>query len=43
MVVKNGFVYDGESLDQILPKPTKQTYPWTQDAPDASLPGLKLN
>jgi hypothetical protein len=43
MVMKNGFVYDGESLDQILPRPIKQTYPWTQDAPDASLPGLKLN
>jgi hypothetical protein len=43
MVVKNGFLYDGDSLDQILPQPIKQTYPWTQEAPDASLPGLKLN
>lgn len=43
MVVKNGFVYDGDSLDQILPNPVKQTYPWTQDAPDTSLPGLKSN
>lgn len=43
MVVKNGFLYDGDSLDQILPQPIKQTYPWIQEAPDASLPGLKLN
>jgi Tol biopolymer transport system component/imidazolonepropionase-like amidohydrolase len=43
MVIKNGFVYDGDSLDQILPNPVKQTYPWTQDAPDTSLPGLKSN
>ena len=41
MVVKNGFVYDGESLDQLYPTFKKQEYPWTQKAPSADLPGLK--
>ena len=41
MVVKNGFVYDGESLDQLYPTFKKQEYPWTQTAPSAEMPGLK--
>lgn len=38
---KNGFVYDGESLDQLYPTFKKQEYPWTQKAPSVDLPGLK--
>ena len=41
MVIKNGFVYDGESLDQLYPTFKKQDYPWTQKAPTDDLPGLK--
>lgn len=41
LVIKNGFVYDGATLDQLLPTPKKQDYPWTQEAPNDELPGLK--
>lgn len=41
MVIKNGFVYDAETLDQLYPTYKKQEYPWTQKTPSADLPGLK--
>jgi len=41
MVVKIGFVYDRESLDQLYPTFKKQDYQWTQKAPTENLTGLK--
>lgn len=41
LVVKNGFVYDAESLDKVYPTKEKQDYPWTQASPDAELPGVQ--
>ena len=40
-VVKNGFIYDAETLNMIYPKEKKQKYPWTQEAPTLNLPGIK--
>lgn len=40
-VVKNGFVYEAETLDKIYPSKEKQDYPWTQAAPTDRLPGIK--
>ena len=40
-VVKNGFIYDAETLNVIYPKEKKQKYPWTQEAPSFDLPGIK--
>ena len=39
-VIKNGTVYEAESLDQVHPQKVTQDYPWTQSAPDQSLPGV---
>jgi Tol biopolymer transport system component len=41
LVVKNGFVYDAETLDKIYPIKEKQDYPWIQAAPSERLPGIK--
>ena len=41
LVVKNGFVYDAETLDKIYPTKEKQDYPWIQAAPSKQLPGIK--
>ena len=41
LVVKNGFVYEAETLDKIYPSKEKQDYPWTQAAPTDRLPGIK--
>ena len=41
LVVKNGFVYDAETLDKIYPTKEKQDYPWIQAAPSEQLPGIK--
>lgn len=41
LVVKNGFVYEAETLDKIYPSKEKQGYPWTQAAPTDRLPGIK--
>jgi hypothetical protein len=41
LVVKNGFVYDAETLDKIYPTKEKQDYPWIQAAPSERLPGIK--
>ena len=41
LVIKNGFVYEGESLNTIHPEEKVQEYPWTQAAPNASLPGVE--
>ena len=40
-VVKNGFIYDAETLNMIYPKEKKQKYPWTQESPSFDLPGIK--
>lgn len=41
LVVKNGFVYDAETLDKVHPTKEKQDYPWTQAAPTGQLPGIE--
>ena len=41
LVIKNGFIYEAETLDKIYPNKEKQAYPWTQAAPTDSLPGIK--
>ena len=40
LVVKNGFVYQGDSLNMVYPENKPQDYPWTQAAPTESLPGV---
>ena len=40
LVVKNGFVYEGESLNTVYPEEKKQDYPWTQASPSDALPGV---
>ena len=40
LVVKNGFVYEGDSLNTVYPEAKTQDYPWTQAAPSAELPGV---
>ena len=42
-VVKNGFVYDAETLNMIYPSEKKQKYPWTQQVPSLNLPGIGKN
>ena len=40
LVVKNGFVYEGETLNTVYPEVKKQDYPWTQASPSNALPGI---
>ena len=40
LVVKNGFVYEGETLNTVYPEAKKQDYPWTQASPSDALPGV---
>ena len=40
LVVKNGFVYEGDSLNIVYPEAKAQDYPWTQASPSAQLPGV---
>lgn len=40
-VVKNGFVYEGDTLNEVYPEERKQGYPWTQEAPTSNLPGVQ--
>jgi len=40
-VVKNGFVYDAETLNMVYPMEKEQTYPWTQKVPSSNLPGIQ--
>jgi len=40
LVVKNGFVYEGDSLNTVYPETKTQDYPWKQAAPSAELPGV---
>ena len=40
LVVKNGFVYEGESLNKVYPEEKTQDYPWTQASPSDTLPGV---
>ncbi len=41
LVVKNGFVYEAETLDKVYPTKEKQEYPWKQAAPSDELPGIE--
>ena len=41
LVVKNGFVYEGETLNTVYPEAKKQDYPWTQASPSNALPGVR--
>jgi hypothetical protein len=43
LVVKNGFVYEGDSLNMVYPAAKKQDYPWTQASPSDALPGVGKN
>ena len=40
-MIKNGFVYDAESLNMIYPFFKKQNYPWKENAPSEELPGIE--
>ena len=40
LVVKNGFIYEGETLNTVYPEAKKQDYPWTQASPSDALPGV---
>ena len=40
LVVKNGFVYEAETLDKLYPSKEKQDYPWKQAVPSDELPGI---
>lgn len=39
-VVKNGFVYEAETLNMVHPLEKQQSYPWKQKAPTSNLPGI---
>ncbi|WP_340075853.1 amidohydrolase family protein [Leptobacterium sp. I13] len=42
LVMKNGFIYEGDTLNEIYPSNKVQSYSeWTQDAPGNNLPGIK--
>ena len=42
IVIKNGRVYDGDSLDEIYPNKEKRSFnEWTQSSPNEHLPGIK--
>ena len=41
LVVKNGYVYEAETLDKLYPNKEKQDYPWKQAAPSDKLPGIE--
>jgi imidazolonepropionase-like amidohydrolase len=42
MVIKNGRVYDGNTLDEIFPnKKEQEFYEWSQSKPSKNLPGVK--
>jgi Tol biopolymer transport system component/imidazolonepropionase-like amidohydrolase len=40
-VMKNGRLYDGNSLDEVYPNPKKASFNWQQSAPTTSLPGIR--
>ena len=40
LVIKNGFVYDAETLNMIYPVMKKQDYPWKQKEPGKGIPGI---
>lgn len=42
MVIKNGRVHDGDTLDEIYPDKEKFSFDeWTQSSPNENLPGIK--
>ena len=42
IVIKNGRVYDGDTLDEIYPDKEKLSFDeWTQSSPNENLPGIK--
>jgi Tol biopolymer transport system component len=40
-VMKNGRLYDGNTLDEVYPVQRKASFNWEQSKPGASLPGIK--
>ena len=40
LVVKNGYVYDAETLNMVYPEKKKQNYPWKQKEPSKNIPGV---
>ncbi|HMP99650.1 MAG TPA: amidohydrolase family protein [Cyclobacteriaceae bacterium] len=40
-VMKNGRLYDGNTLDEVYPNPKKASFNWHQAAPTATLPGVR--
>jgi Tol biopolymer transport system component len=40
-VMKNGRLYDGNTLDEVYPNPKKATFNWQQSKPTESLPGIR--
>jgi hypothetical protein len=42
-VIKNGYIYDAETLNKIFPVSENAKYPWTQSSPSKDLPGIEKN
>ncbi|MAD12036.1 MAG: amidohydrolase [Flavobacteriaceae bacterium] len=42
-VIKNGYIYDAETLNKIFPVSENAKYPWTQSSPSKDLPGIERN
>ncbi|MCU0357356.1 MAG: amidohydrolase family protein [Cyclobacteriaceae bacterium] len=40
-VMKNGRLYDGNTLDEVYPNPKKATFNWQQSKPTEALPGIR--
>ncbi len=40
-VMKNGRLYDGNTLDEVYPNPKKASFNWQQSQPTAALPGIR--
>ncbi len=40
-VMKNGRLYDGNTLDEVYPNPKKATFNWQQSKPTETLPGIR--
>ncbi|WKZ59523.1 MAG: amidohydrolase family protein [Cyclobacteriaceae bacterium] len=40
-VIKNGRMYDGNTLDEVYPNPKKANFNWQQSKPTPSLPGIR--
>ena len=40
-VLKNGRMYDGNTLDEVYPNPKKANFNWQQSKPTTALPGIR--